>query len=265
MSFLRIALLVVLSLPTVPLAQANPAGTWKAVFVGPIGPRPQIVDYVTFTIEARGTGFTGTAKTEPEWPGMLTVSEITLDDDKFSFVGTGKDGWSVNGQYHCCPRLVATATPLPMEAKRIQLHPDFSGTWTFVPQSPASGQAFQRLWTGDPVTITQDATTVTIEYVSGGRAHMPVKLIYSLDGSERTNIDRNSLPESQARTSRAAWRGVELVLTTITPRVDAAGAPDPVETTEALSLESSSTLSVNMTRHSKVLTDSATARYRRAK
>ena len=73
---------------------------------------------------------------------------------------------------------------------------------------------------------------------------MPVTLVSNLDGSERTNIDRNSLPESQARRLRAAWRGAELVLTTTTPRLDATGAPDPVETTEALSLESSSTLSV---------------------
>jgi hypothetical protein len=148
----------------------------------------------------------------------------------------------------------------------VQPHPNFSGTWTFVPQSsPPPGQAFQRLWTGDPVTITQDATTVTIEYISGSRAHMPVTLVYNLDGSERTNIDRNSLPESQARRSRAAWRGAELVLTTITPRLDATGAPDPVETTEVLSLESPSMLSVKMTRHSRVLTDSATVVYRRSK
>lgn len=133
-----------------------------------------------------------------------------------------------------------------------------------MPQSPApTGQLFQSLWGGDPVTITQDSMTITIEYVSGGRAHQPVKLVYNLDGSERTNVDRNSLPESQVRRSRAAWRGAELVLTTITPRLDATGAPDPVETTESLSLESSSTLSVKITRHSKALTDSATAVYRR--
>lgn len=164
------------------------------------------------------------------------------------------------------PRLAVLVAIAIASGAFFQPHADFSGTWTFVPQSPPpAGQAFQRLWTGDPVTITQDATTITIEYVSGSRAHMPVKLVYNLDGSERTNIDRNSLPASQARTSRAAWRGTELVLTTITPRLDAAGAPDPVETTEALSLESPTSLSVKMTRHSKALTDSATAVYRRAK
>ena len=164
------------------------------------------------------------------------------------------------------PRLALLVAAAIATGAFVQPHPNFSGTWTFVPQSPPPpGQAFQRLWTGDPVTITQDATTITIEYISGSRAHMPVTLVYNLDGSERTNIDRNSLPESQARRSRAAWRGAELVLTTITPRLDATGAPDPVETTEVLSLESPSMLSVKMTRHSRVLTDSATAVYRRSK
>lgn len=241
MGFLRAILLAILWLPATMFAQANPVGTWKAVF---------------------------TCNT-------------------FGFVATGKDGWSVNGEYHCCPRLVfvgtikgdemtltmrwtsterpdnPTVTPLPMEAMRIQSHADFSGTWMFVPQSPAPASVFQTLWTGDPVTITQDATTITVEYMSRSRSHQPVKLVYNLDGSERENIDRNSLPNSQTRRSRASWRGAELVLTTIVPRLDTAGAPDPVETTETLSLDSPTTLLVKITRHSKALTDSTTAVYRR--
>lgn len=144
MRILRTALLVVLSLPALLIGQTNPVGTWKAVFVGPVGPRPQMVDHVIFTIEAHGNGFTGTAKTEPEWPGVLTVSDLKVAGDKLGFIGTGKDGWTSNGQYHCCPRLVfagtikgdemaltmtwtsterpddPNATPLPMEAKRIK-------------------------------------------------------------------------------------------------------------------------------------------------
>ena len=167
-------------------------------------------------------------------------------------------------RFVCTTLLVVLWLPaMPVgQAARMQ-YPDFSGTWTLVPQSPAP--AFQTLWTGDPVTITQDETTITIEYVSRARSHQPVKLVYNLDGSARDNIDRNSLPVSQTRPSRASWRGGELVLTTIVPRVDAAGASDPVETTETLSLEPPSTLSVKITRHSKALTDSATAVYRRVK
>jgi hypothetical protein len=110
------------------------------------------------------------------------------------------------------------------------------------------------------VTITQDATTLTIEYVSNSRAHAPVKLVYSLDGSERQNTDKNSLtPE---RSSRATWRESHLVLTTVIPRVSE-GKPDPLEITEELALDSSGTLSVQITRRSKLQTDSAVVAYKR--
>ena len=248
MRFLRICLLVVLSLPAILHGQTNAVGTWKAVFVGPMGPRPQMVDDVIFSIEARGNGFTGTAKTEPEWPGVLIVSDVKLAGDKFSFIGTGKDGWTSNGQYHCCPRLAfagtikgdemtltmtwtsterpddPTATPLPMEAKRIKT--GFSGTVDVRTPVTAASRP------GVPETLDRRSrhdhsgrNNHRDRDVSGSRAHMPVNLVSNLDGSERTNIDRNSLPESQARRSRAAWRGAELVLTTTTPRLDATGAP----------------------------------------
>src|SRR5215471_15132339 len=100
-------------------------------------------------------------------------------------------------------RLLVLSTALAL-SRVAQLPSDFSGTWALVPQPPSrAGQSFQALWTGDPVTITQDATTITIEYVSRGRAHAPVKLVYNLDGSERTNIDKNSVPASEAHRSRA--------------------------------------------------------------
>lgn len=83
-----------------------------------------------------------------------------------------------------------------------QTRPNFSGIWTFVPSPPGQREPFARLWSGDPVTITQDQTTISIEYVSGSRAHAPVKAVYNLDGSERKNIDRNSLPASQERLLR---------------------------------------------------------------
>ena len=59
-------------------------GSWRAEFVGPMGPRPQMVDDIIFTISDGPTGLTGTAKTEPEWPGELDVSAIRVDGDKFS-------------------------------------------------------------------------------------------------------------------------------------------------------------------------------------
>jgi hypothetical protein len=143
--------------------------------------------------------------------------------------------------------------------------PNFSGTWTFVPPPPSAanekGPTFQQRWSGNPVTITQDAKTITIEFTSNGRAHQPVKLVYNLDGSERINVDKNSLyPE---HSSRAAWRGSTLVLTTVVPARDPSGASKPVEITEELSLESPTVMVVHITRKSPTLTDSAVARYRR--
>ena len=90
--------------------QAGLIGNWRAEFTGPMGPRPQMVTDVVFTFRQTSTGLSGTAKTEPEWPGDLDVTEIKVDGDKFSFVGTGRRGWSVNGEKHCCPRLTFAGT-----------------------------------------------------------------------------------------------------------------------------------------------------------
>jgi hypothetical protein len=90
-------------------AQASALGNWNAVFVGPIGPRPQMVDAVTFNISSGPTGLTGTARAS-DWPGDLDVSELKLDGDRLTFTGTGKIGWTANGTYHCCPKLVFAGT-----------------------------------------------------------------------------------------------------------------------------------------------------------
>jgi len=123
-------------------AQASVIGEWKAVFVGPIGPRPKMVDAVTFSIELGSTGLTGTARAS-DWPGDLDVSNLKVDGDHVTFTGIGRIGWTVNGEYHCCPKLVFDGTiqgdkmtltmvwrstdstddpnkaPLPMEATRL--------------------------------------------------------------------------------------------------------------------------------------------------
>ena len=160
--------------------------------------------------------------------------------------------------------VVALAAALTI-AVTDQPRPDFTGVWTFVspPAAEASKASFLRTWTGDPVTITQDATTITIEYVSNTRAHAPVKLIYNLDGSERTNVDQNSGPGfSQERPTRAEWRGTSIALMTTAPRVTN-GEPDPIVITEVLSLRSPTTMAVQIERKSRVLTDTGTAMYRR--
>jgi hypothetical protein len=107
---LRLAVVALLAMPAVLAAQASAVGNWRAVFVGPIGPRPNMVGSVLFSVTAGPNGLTGTAKTMPEWPGDLDVTGITLDGNHLTFIGTGRDGWSVNRQYHCCPRLVFDGT-----------------------------------------------------------------------------------------------------------------------------------------------------------
>ncbi len=134
-------------------ARADIVGRWRAEFVGPIGPRPKMVSAITFEIRRTAAGLAGTADAGIDgvpdtWPGILQVSDIKIDGDKFSFVGVGSKGWST-GQGgvrtdHCCPRLAfagtidgddmtltmtwtstenpsdPTAQPLPMEAKRLR-------------------------------------------------------------------------------------------------------------------------------------------------
>jgi len=63
------------------------------------------------------------------------------------------------------------------------------------------------------MTITQDATTLTVSWVSFSRNHKPVQSLVNLDGSERRYVDRNSV-EPQERTTRAHWKGAQLVITT---------------------------------------------------
>jgi hypothetical protein len=128
-------------------AQTDPTGSWRAVFVGPMGDRPKMVGAITFTIQSTPTGLTGTARAA-EWPGDLEVSEIKLDGDRLSFVGIGKRGYSTRMpggplEHYCCPKLIFDGTiqgdemklevtwtsthlvtdpnarSLPMEAKRV--------------------------------------------------------------------------------------------------------------------------------------------------
>ena len=106
MTFSRLAALGLVLLPVTLFAQTEPVGNWRAVFVGP---RPKMVDAVTFSIKATPDGLTGTARAS-NWPGDLDVSDVKLDGDRLSFTGTGKMGWTESGQPHCCPQLVFVGT-----------------------------------------------------------------------------------------------------------------------------------------------------------
>lgn len=124
--------------------------------------------------------------------------------------------------------------------------PNFAGKWTMdapaaaaaPPAAPAGGGGGGRGGGrgGGPVstmavTITQDATTLTIDKVQpgrGGAEGTPVKLTYKLDGTE----SKNPGGRGGEATSKAVWEGAKLTITTTAP-----GAEAPVTTKQSISLE----------------------------
>jgi hypothetical protein len=89
-----------------------------------------------------------------------------------------------------------------------QSKPSFAGEWKIV--------ADQQGTPGADLTITQGATTLTLEYKANGQAAAAVKLTCNLDGSvsKNTTTGRGGVPIEQA--SRAVWAGTNLVVTTTT-------------------------------------------------
>ena len=154
-----------------------------------------------------------------------------------------------------------------------QTRPDFSGRWTTDPDpaavpagggsAAAPGAAGQRGagggrgrsgdmgsgW-GSPITVTQDAARLTVEYVFFARGDMqpPLRFAYALDGSETKNsvmMGRGI----QAQVSKTAWDGTRLVITTIhTFASPDTGKPLSSEVKQVLSLESPTALVVETTR-----------------
>ena len=127
--------------------------------------------------------------------------------------------------------------------------PDFSGRWTADAASPAARGDMGSGW-GSPITITQDAGKLTVEYAFFGRGDMqpPLKFTFALDGS----ATKNSVMMGrglQTQSSTAAWNGDTLVITTIHTFTDpGTGKPATAEVKQSLTLESPSVLVVETTR-----------------
>ena len=155
-----------------------------------------------------------------------------------------------------------------------QTRADFSGRWTSEPAATAPGGSGQADapqgsagergdggrgagrsgdmgsgW-GPNITITQDASRLTVEYVFFARGDMqpPLKFVYALDGSETKNsvmMGRGI----QAQTSKTSWEGDKLVITTAhTFGRHETGQPMTSEVKQTLSLESPASLIVETTR-----------------
>ena len=99
---------------------------------------------------------------------------------------------------------------------------NLAGKWVMDPASapapPAGGGGGGRGRGGmlaPEVTITQDAKTLTLEYMGGGQAPAPVKVVYNLDGSESKNMMMGRGGQME-QVSKAAWSGNMLVVTTTT-------------------------------------------------
>ena len=120
--------------------------------------------------------------------------------------------------------LVSTATVMMFTVGLLaQAKTNFAGKWVReAPAAPAAGAAggggggqgrggggggF-----GAENTITQDASTLTVEYTQGQN---PVKLVFKLDGSESKNAGRGG-----DQVSKAVWDGAKLKITTTTANGD---------------------------------------------
>jgi hypothetical protein len=110
-----------------------------------------------------------------------------------------------------------------------QAKPNFAGKWTMdapaaapgggapgggAPGGGGRGGRGGGGWGMEP-TITQDATTLTVEYMGGGQAPAPVKLTYKLDGTESKNTVAGRGGQ-QEQVSKATWDGTSLKIVTTT-------------------------------------------------
>jgi hypothetical protein len=139
-----------------------------------------------------------------------------------------------------------------------QTRPDFSGRWTSEPSPAGDGQrnaSGERIgdmgsgW-GSNITITQTAERMTVEYMFFARGDMqpPLRFVFALDGSETKNsvmMGRGI----QAQTSKTAWEGDKLVITTTHSfGAPETGQPLTSEVKQTLALESPTALIIETTR-----------------
>jgi hypothetical protein len=113
---------------------------------------------------------------------------------------------------------LVTVAALSLFTVSLAAQANFAGKWTMDPASaPEAGGGGRggRGMLGPELTITQDASTLTLEYVGGGRNPAPVKLVYKLDGSESKNMVMGRGGQ-QEQVAKAAWQGQSLVVTTTT-------------------------------------------------
>ena len=144
---------------------------------------------------------------------------------------------------------IAMAAAIMTAGLMAQGKTNFAGKWTQFDPDPAAaaaaggggggrGRGMMAGGWGTSPSITQDATTLTVEYAGGGQNPTPQKFVIKLDGTESKNASRGG--ES---TSKATWEGAKLVITTTTPfNNPQSGEAMKIETKRELSLDASGNL-----------------------
>ena len=105
-----------------------------------------------------------------------------------------------------------------------QAKPSFAGKWRMdapaggaAPAGGGGGRGGGRGGggpvSGMEVTVTQDATSLTIAKMAGGQTPTPVTLKYTLDGKDSKNTVAGRGGEV-VQTSQAMWEGAKLTITT---------------------------------------------------
>lgn len=157
---------------------------------------------------------------------------------------------------------LAVAILLVPGSTSAETRPDFAGKWRLVPPADAPGVAMGSApatlsahgtmgsgW-GSDITLTQDATALTVEYTyfHPRDVQPPFKLKYLLNGAEsRNTLNMGRGPQEQVAT--AAWEGDTLVITTAHSFLNPQnGQTMTSETRQALSLESATSLVIETTR-----------------
>jgi hypothetical protein len=113
--------------------------------------------------------------------------------------------------------MLSAAAVVMMAAGVLAQAPSFAGKWMMdapagaaAPAPGGGGRGFGGggAW-GQAPTITQDATTLTVEYTQGQN---PVKLVYKLDGSESKNSMMGRGGAATEQVSKASWEAGKLVI-----------------------------------------------------
>jgi hypothetical protein len=157
-------------------------------------------------------------------------------------------------------RLILAGLALAPAIAATQQRPDFTGEWTRVdstaerPSVASVGDGAFRSgnmgsgW-GSPLTIRQQADTLTIEYrfFSAYDLQPPLRFVFALDGSESRNAINIGHAELVER-SRVAWRDSALVITTVYPTPNLGDGRLTMEVRQVLALDSPTTLTVETTR-----------------